>query len=404
MRNSLILPFISLIILAHFSGKCESNEEVHQNVFPGTRWQEKSPESLGVNPVILDSALSYFRANSGGVGTDEMVVIRNGYIIWKGPGSAKKHQLLSVTKIFTSTVMGILITDGLIKADDPAVKYYPELAEGNGGQDVYRQIRLFDLATMTAGYHGDTPGDCWQLHLKERYNEAYACTQRFTIPGKPDFPPKTMWKYSDHDVHMLGYILTKVCGKSLQHVFKERVADEIGMKNWTWSDYGDRNGMFFNNPAGTPNDVNATEINKVQGGIWTTPEELARLGLLYLNDGKWNGKKVLNSSFVKDALSNLVPATLPPFINFDLAGRYGYYWWTNGIRKNGTRPWPSAPPETATPQGGSRNFCFVIPEWDMVIARMSPVQTSAIPAHGDPTWEGFFKILKPGVKRLRKLK
>jgi CubicO group peptidase (beta-lactamase class C family) len=123
---------------------------------------------------------------------------------------------------------------------------------------------------------------------------------------------------------------------------------------------------------------------------------LARLGLLYLNFGKWNREQLLDSSFVARAISNQVPVTLS-FNNLDLAGRYGFYWWTNGIRKDGTRPWPSAPPNTAAAHGGSRNFCFIIPEWNMVIVRMSPRFESAIPIQGDIIWEGFFKILKKGI-------
>ena len=77
--------------------------------------------------MALDSALSYFRANSGGIGTDEMVIIKNGYIIWEGPNIDNKHELFSCTKIFTSTVMGVLATDGKLGVDDLAVKYFPGL-------------------------------------------------------------------------------------------------------------------------------------------------------------------------------------------------------------------------------------------------------------------------------------
>jgi len=44
-----------------------------------------------------------------------------------------------------------------------------------------------------------------------------------------------------------------------------------------------------------------------------------------------------------------------------------------------------------------RNFCFVIPEWDMVIARMSPRSESAVPKHGDEQWEGVFERLAEGI-------
>ena len=62
----------------------------------------------------------------------------------------------------------------------------------------------------------------------------------------------TSFKYHDPPVHMLGIILTKVAGTPLEEVFRKRVADPIGMKHFSWSDYGIRDGLLFNNPAGTP--------------------------------------------------------------------------------------------------------------------------------------------------------
>ena len=366
------------------------------NVFPGNEWERRLPGNVGVDPVVLENALNYFNTNSGGCGIDEMVIVRNGCIIWEGPGKDNKHQIYSCTKIFTSTVLGILSTQKKLAVDDLAIDYFPELDDGNSGQTAYKLVRIRDLATMTAGYLGSCT-NCWTLHLQGLHDESYQCTQTYTIPGKPQYLPGTRFSYRDPNVHILGYILTKVAEMSLEEVFRKYVAEKIGMLNWDWSDYGYRNGMFFNNPAGTPNNDDATEMNEVQGGIWTTPLDLARIGLLYLNKGVWNGEQILDSNFVKLAISNQVPVELPA-TGLDLAGRYGFYWWTNGIRKDGTRAWPSAPSKTATAHGYNRNFCFVIPEWNMVIVRMSPISSSGVPKPGEELWENFFKRLKPGIK------
>jgi CubicO group peptidase (beta-lactamase class C family) len=380
-----------------FTGCSQTNKQT-PNVFPGETWEEKTPESQGVDPVILDSALYYFREHSGGVGTDEMIVVKNGFIIRKGPGYQNKHELFSVTKTFTTTVLGVLVKQGKLSVDDLAYKYYPELIKGDKGQEAYKQVRFRDLATMTAGYSA-VETNCWSLHMKGLHNESLDCTKKYVIPGKPQYEPRTKWSYRDPNVHILGYILSKIGGKSLEDIFRQEIAEKIDMKNWDWSDYGEKDGILFNNPAGTPNNEKVTEMNDVQGGIWTTPLNFARFGLLYLNKGNWNGEQLLDSTFAKMAISNQVSVELPS-IGLDLAGRYGYYWWTNGIRKDGTRPWPSAPPGASTPHGGGRNFCFVIPEWNMVVVRMSPrweSSMSADGAHGDIVWEGFFKILKNGI-------
>jgi CubicO group peptidase (beta-lactamase class C family) len=398
--RKLFIPIVPSIILVCFVIAfecCIKSNRTYKKVFPGTNWEEKIPEDLGIDPVSLDSALKYFNTYAGGLGTDEMVIIRYGYIVWKGPLIDNKHELFSCTKIFTSTVLGILSKDGKVEVDDFVVDYFQELDDGDNGQEVYDQIRFIDLATMTSGYQSIVT-NCWDLHLKGLFDESYDCTQKFTIPGRPDSSPGKVWQYNDQGVHLLGYVLTKIANKSLEDVFKDKIASKIGMTNWDWSDYGTRDGMFFNNPAGTPNNESAETMNEVQAGIWTTAVQFARFGLLYLNKGRWNNEQLIDSSFVEKAISNQVPVSLP-YKNFDLTGRYGYYWWTNGIRKDGTRPWPSAPPKTSTAHGGGRNFCFVIPEWDMVIVRMSPRWENPIPAHGDQVWEEFFKRLKKGIKQ-----
>lgn len=382
------------VCLAVLAGCADKNPKIIKT-FPGLEWEEKSPESLGVKSAALDSALNYLRIHSGGVGTDEMVIVRKGYIIWKGTGAGNYHEIYSCTKVFTTTVLGILVTDGILSTDDLVMKYMPDIDEGEFGQEVYNRLKLSHLATMTGGYNGIAT-DCWDLHLKGLHDESYACTQKYTIPGKPRFAPGSKFSYRDSEVHILGYVLTKIAGKSLEDVFLQRVAAKIGIQRWNWSDYGYRDGMFFNNPAGTPNNPDATEMNELQGGVRIRPIDFTRLGLLYLNKGNWNGEQILDSAFVNIATTNQVPVGLPA-IGLDLTGRYGFYWWTNGFRKNGTRPWPSAPPKAATPYGHGRNFCFVIPEWDMVITRMSPAKESPVPSPWDQIWEGFFMRLKKGI-------
>jgi CubicO group peptidase (beta-lactamase class C family) len=389
-----LLCLFFCLVFNIFTGDAQDNN-IYKKVFPGKDWEERTPEDSGVDPVALHNALARFNINSGGAGTDEMVIIRHGYLIWKGKSAGIKHEIFSCTKTFTASVMGILASRGKLKIEDPVVDYYPEFVQGNEGQDAYKSVRFKDLATMTSGYQSIS-GNCWELHLKGLHRESYACTQLYTIPGKPEYPPRTMFNYDDQNVHMLGYILTKIAGKSLEEVFREGIASHIGINDWAWSDYGLRDGMFFNNPAGTPGNTEAAGINEAQCGIYITPLQFARFGLLYLNYGNWNGNQLLDSAFTETAISNQVDPFLP-CKGPNLTGRYGLYWWTNGIQSNGERPWPSAPPATATPHGGGRDFCFVIPEWDMVVVRMSPRQEDPIPEPTDRIWADFFERLKPGI-------
>jgi len=256
-------------------------------VFPGDKWQRATPESQGIDPAKLYEALAYLHANSNGVGTDEMVIVRNGYLLWEGPDANNVHEIYSCTKTFTSTVLGLLVTDGLLSVDD--------------------------------------------------------------------------------------------------------YANKIGMKNFSWSNYGCRDGILFNNPAGTPGNN--------QGGIHSCARDLARYGFLYLNEGSWKGEQILKSTFIKRSTSTQVPTKINTKY-FDLTGRYGFFWWTNGKTTDGKRPWPSAPPKTYAAHGAGRNFIFVIPEWSMVIVRLSPAPGGHVNVGSvkKGVWEEFFSRLRICIK------
>ena len=355
-------------------------------VFPGDIWQRATPESQCIDSSKLHQALDYLHANASGVGTDETVIVRNGYLIWEGPDANNVHEIYSCTKTFTSTILGLLATDGVLSVDDYAAKYLPSLDDQ---YPEYSKIKFSHLATMTSGYDS-IMGDGWTFYEKDPLKH-HEYVLSFTTPGPPLFPAGTSFKYHDPAVHILGYILTKAAGESLEQVFRKRIANPIGMKQFTWSNYGYKDGILFNNPAGTP--------GKGQGGVYSSPLDLARYGLLYLNKGSWNGKQILDASFVERATSTQVPAEVKTKY-FDLTGRYGFFWWTNGIKTDGKRPWPSGPPKTFAAHGAGRNFIFVIPEWRLVIVRFSPAPGGHVGTGSvrESVWQEFFSRLNGAIK------
>ncbi|MHC4440644.1 MAG: serine hydrolase [Planctomycetota bacterium] len=116
-------------------------------VFPEEHWQESKPETQGVDSTKLNAAVSYLKNNSGPDGVKELVIIRNGVIIWKGIDIDKMHGVWSLTKSFTSTVLGLLIDDNKAMLDTLAKDYVPSMVE------VYPDITLRHFTTMTSGYY-----------------------------------------------------------------------------------------------------------------------------------------------------------------------------------------------------------------------------------------------------------
>ena len=130
---------------------------------------------------------------------------------------------------------------------------------------------------------------------------------------------------------------------------------------WDWGDFGEVNGIVVNGGSGNSNKH-----------IKISARELARLGHLFLNKGRWKGKQLISSAWVYQATRSQVPASLPleQLSGADGRGVYGYNWWVNSIKHNGKRKWPGAPAGTYSASGYNNNDMFVIPEWDMVIVRL----------------------------------
>jgi len=186
-----------------------------------------------------------------------------------------------------------------------------------------------------------------------------------------------IWQYHDHQVFVLGEILTRLAGEPLAAAFQRRIAGPIGLTRWDWGVSGQVDGIDLNNAAGTPSKA---------PGIQITARQLARYGHLYLNRGNWDGRQLLPAAFVEQAERNQVPNVgASKFLH----GRFGFYWWTNDVMPDGKRPWPAAPPKTYTAHGRGCNYCFVVPEWNMVIVRMGTSPIGPI-AEQDVLWNAFF--------------
>ena len=343
-------------------------------VFPGDDWAVGTPASQGVIEAGLSAALGYLGAaldDHGGIGT--VFIVRNGYVVHTGPASDKEHQIYSATKSFVSTVLGLLIQDGKVSLETSAAKLEPALAEHYSG------VTLRHFATMTSGY--DSVGGSYEFDAQGRGD-----SWNPGPPAPPIFPPGTKFRYWDDAMSQFGNVLTKAAGQPLDQVFKSRVADPIGMTRWRWTQHDTPTGRILSWP----------------GGLWMSSRDLARFGHLFLNRGNWNGRQLVPASWVDQATSVQVPATVP---NDSVprsrgAGAYGFNWWVNGIKPDGQRLWPDAPPRTYFANGLHNNVCIVVPEWNLVVARTNGGRkdgSANTPAKVDEIWSGFFGRLASAI-------
>ncbi|MBI2299190.1 MAG: beta-lactamase family protein [Armatimonadetes bacterium] len=327
-------------------------------VFPGADWEPARPAADGFQAERVQAAASWLSAalhDWGGAGT--LFIVRHGRVVWAGPQCAAEHAIFSATKSFTSTCFGLLIEDGKASLSTLARDHQPALAAQ------YPDVTLRHFATMTSGYdaatvHYETDaagrGDSWIPDP----------------PAAPLFAPGTRFRYWDEAMMQFGNILARLAGEPLDLLFKRRVADRIGMTRWRW------------------------DAGQWTGGIHTSSRELARFGHLFLNRGNWHGGQLVPAAWVDEATAVQVPTTIP---NDDLprsrgSGIYGYNWWVNGLKPDGTRLWPDAPPRAYYANGLHSNVCIVVPEWGVVVTRTNggrPDGSANTPADIDRIWSAF---------------
>lgn len=369
--------FVLAALMFLFSGLSFADEPV----FPGKNWENRTPESQNIDSKKLSEAIEYLGeklASTGGVG--EVVIIRNGYMIHKGDSIDKKHCIWSCTKSFTSTILGHLIENGKCTLETLGKDYVKILKEN------YPDVTLRHFATMTSGYDakGGTYGD---VDPDDGSKPPFD-------PTIPAFKPGELFSYFDDAMRMNGYVLTMIAGTDLESYFKEYIAGPIGMnlENLTWKKYPRHS--VLDNPDNA-------DVRDAAGGVEITARELARFGLLFLNNGKWQDKQVINSDWVKEATKVQVPVTMEGRNDTQrqarlsrAVGRYGYNWWLNTIAKDGKRSYPDAPSGLYLALGYNNNVCFVIPEWDMVIVRMG---VEGYPRRSDMVWNEFLKKIGEAI-------
>jgi len=346
---------IILLLLFNLSG-CGQNKIT---TFPGEQWETATPESQGINSSKLNEAIEYLEENSGLDGVNELMIVRNGYLIWEGENIDKVHGVWSVTKSFTSTALGLLISDGKASLNTLASDVIPEM------NDDYPNLMLRHFATMTSGYraHDDEP----------RGSYTHGPSRTPFVPAAPLFtPPGSRYAYWDSAMNQFAHILTRIAGEPLQEFIKRRLLDPIGVNpdQWKWGDFGEFGGYIINGGAG--NNSNH---------IFISAREIARLGHLFLNEGNWDGHQLIPRDWIQEASAVQVPASLPlghSESGLEGSGVYGFNWWTNGVKPNGERKWPGAPNGTYAAWGHNNNNLFIIPEWNMVIVRLGMDQSDKV--------------------------
>ncbi|MBS1666665.1 MAG: serine hydrolase [Bacteroidetes bacterium] len=281
--------------------------------------------------------------------TRTVVIVYDGQIIGEkyanGYSVNSKQLSWSMTKGIVNAMIGILVQKGKLNINSLA-------PIDQWKNDERNKITIASLMHMSSGlrfwWFSAGPSDLTNMLFKEKN------MSEFAIDKSLKDEPGNVFNYSDGTANILSYIIRKTVGDKDYYRFPyEQLFHKIGMNN-------------------TLLEVDASGTFVGSSYCYATARDWARFGLLYANDGVWNGERILPEGWVNftTKASNAK--------NSSKAGKYGALWWTNEADKNNpaNKKYPHVPSDCISCQGYDGQYVWVIPSKKLVVVRFAFEQGS----------------------------
>ena len=301
-------------------------------------------------------------------------------VVYKGRLIAERYQdglnyttrlpSWSMGKSITATLMGQLIQERVYDLWQPA-----PVAEWQGADDPRRGIRIADLMRMSSGLRFVAPQDPDYDPALGYPDHLYVYTgaidaYRWSITRPPQWPPNTVGRYRNTDPVLINYLIrlgVEKRGEDYLSFPRRALLDKIGIRTMVMET--DPFGDFL-----------------TQGYEFASGRDWARLGNLYLQDGVWNGERILPEGWAKFV------STLAPAWKADKRPIYGAFFWING---DSTLP---VPKEAYYMAGAGGQTALIIPSHDLVVVRLGHYRGGDA---GEAGFEKALSILMEAVPRRR---
>jgi CubicO group peptidase (beta-lactamase class C family) len=368
LRNSfyILILWIALVPLPAAQGSAAgfqpSRANLETETYPGSSWPTATPEQMGMSTLKLAEAKDYAtRDNRGGSG----MVIRDGVLVMSWGSLTDRYEMKSSSKSIGVTALGLALLDGKLRLADKAQYIHPQigaLPESNLDTGWLDEISILHLATQTAG---------------------------FTKSGAyPDliYQPGREWGYSDGGPNWLAETLTLAYQLDLNTLLFERVFTPLGISEsqLVWGPNRYRPDFL--------GDIRSREFGEMQVSV----DAMARLGLLYLRGGRWEGGlQILPESFVRGA-GGQVPELIglpeqDPHLYPNASEHYGLLWWNNA---DGSMP--NVPRDAFWAWGLYESLIVVIPSLDIVATRASWNGWQLV--NDENPWTSDYRYLQPFIE------
>lgn len=286
-----------------------------QQIFP-----RKTPESQGIGSDHLRYLIQEL-ADSPNTDMHHFMVLRHGNVICEADFAPYRkgiwHITHSMCKSITGMAVGFLVEEGKLELSENIYKIFSD--KGSTWVKMFRpEVTVENLLTMTSGVTFNESGIVSGNDWLESYLNA-------SVAEKPG----TKFQYNSLNSYVLSAIITERTGMPMDEYLKPRLFEPLGITDYLWEKC----------PRG---------ITKGGWGLFMHTEDMAKLGQLYLNKGKWNGKQIIPESWAEASVTKKVDS---------IEGTYGY----------GYQLWMEERPGSFEYNGMLGQNVLIYPDVDMVI-------------------------------------
>ncbi|MBM3746888.1 MAG: serine hydrolase [Acidobacteria bacterium] len=334
------LPVLILVSCLLLAGPLTAQTQAGSKVFPGESWERiEKPESVGYSSARLEALRGWLKS----LDTTAMVVVVGGRSLFEYGDLSHLSYLASVRKSVLAMLYGKYVEQGKIQLD----KTLGDIGFTDEGDllPIEKRATIEHLITARSGiYHpASNPGD-----------------DTSSAPPRGSQRPGTYYLYNNWDFNAAGAVFEKLTGRDIYDALETDLARPIGMQDF------DRSRQ---QKSGDPK-----RSMHLAYHMWLSTRDMARIGLLMLREGNWNGRQVVSKEWAKRITSLVTPfrEMNPPYqrsLGMPWRWGYGYMWWVWDA-PNSQGPFVGA----YTGMGAGGQFITVIPQADMVLAHKVDMQ------------------------------
>ena len=336
------LPFImkkitTLLIITFFIGGYCYGQDSYLYSKPkdlGDGWKTNDLKSQNVDTTLIYKLFNQLNHRENKI--HSVLLVKNDQIIIEeyrnGQVLNQKHDLRSATKSIRSILLGIAIDKGFIDSvNDPISKYLKSPIPNKNLDKRKEKITIKHLLTMSSGL------DCndWDKKSKGQEDKVYKKKDwlQYTLNLPMVNEPGTVSNYCSMGAVLIAEIISQASGMTIDKFAEQYLFNPLEITNISWGHTSNK------------------KVIPSAKRLYMTSRDMAKIGQLILNNGKWKGKQIISEIWVTESTT----------MKTKIAGNdYAYLWWNIPFKRNEKL----IVSKTASGNGGQ--FIIIIPEMDMV--------------------------------------